>query len=368
MFIGMLSGTSMDAVDCALVDFTGEQPNMVDFLCCEIPIHLKQQLATLINNQGIDLRALGNADVLLGKLFAETAQQIIKRNGLKPSAVAAIGSHGQTIWHQPQASEQTARFTLQIGDPNTIAHLTGITTIADFRRHDMSAGGQGAPLVPALHQALFRSTSTPRIVLNLGGIANITVLPTTPASPFGYDTGPANILLDSWIQHSKTVPFDENGDWAETGNVQPELLDTLLDEQYFSMQHPKSTGRELFNLHWLQKKLAVSSKQYQAEDVQATLLELTTTSISQAIQRHLSSGEVLACGGGVRNNALMRNLQKKLPGFRVGSTEEHGLHPDSVEAVAFAWFAKQTLAGTPIDFSPFTGAEKAVIAGGIYQA
>jgi anhydro-N-acetylmuramic acid kinase len=368
VFIGMLSGTSMDAVDCALVEFSDGQPKVIDFICSEIPPSLKHAVTTLIANQGVDLRKLGTADIMLGKLFAQTAQEILRKNNLPHRAITAIGSHGQTIWHEPDAKPAMERFTLQIGDPNTIAHLTGITTIADFRRRDMAAGGQGAPLVPALHQALFRSAQIPRAILNLGGIANITILPTAGAPCFGYDTGPANTLLDSWIQHSKNVTFDDNGAWARTGTVQPDLLQALLNEAYFTMKHPKSTGRELFNLPWLMGKLSETSTQHAAADVQATLLELTAETASRSIQQHLSSGEVLACGGGVRNSALMERLQKKLPTFKVGSTEAYGLHPDCVEAVAFAWFAQQTLAGKAIDFSPFTGASKPAVAGGIYQA
>jgi anhydro-N-acetylmuramic acid kinase len=367
LFMGMLSGTSMDAVDCALVEFSGTYPNVVDFSCNEIPAALKQQVTALINNKGIDLRELGNADIQLGELFAETAQQMLQRHGLSPAAIAAIGSHGQTVWHQPVAVESASRFTLQIGDPNTIAHRTGITTVADFRRHDMAAGGQGAPLVPAFHSAFFSTAATARIVLNLGGIANITVLPANNSAPFGYDTGPANILLDCWIQQSRGKAFDENGSWGQTGKIHAELLRALLAEPYFILKHPKSTGRELFNLPWVQQKLAMLAAHCAPADVQATLLELTATSVSLAIKRHLSQGEVLACGGGVRNHALMERLQEKLPEFVVTSTQQYGLHPDCVEAVAFAWFAKETLAGRPIDFTPFTGAAKPVIAGGIYR-
>lgn len=368
LFIGMLSGTSMDAIDCALVDFGTDGPRVVDFICSEIPAELKHEVTILIANQGIDLRKLGTADVALGKLFAQAAQEILQRNNLAPSAIAAIGSHGQTIWHEPKANQHMERFTLQIGDPNTITHLTGITTVADFRRRDMAAGGQGAPLVPALHKALFKSSSTSRVVLNLGGIANITILPAGEIPSFGYDTGPANILLDSWIQHSRALAFDEDGAWARSGTVQPDLLQLLLNEPYFAMNHPKSTGRELFNLAWLMRKLDETAARYNDIDIQATLLEFTAETVSRSIQRHLQGSEVLACGGGVRNSALMERLQEKLATFKVGSTEAYGLHPDCVEAVAFAWFAQQTLAGRAVDFSPFTGASKPSIAGGIYQA
>lgn len=369
LFIGLISGTSMDGVDCALVDLSGRHPQVLDFICGEIPPGLKRSVAALIANEGIDLRQLGATDVALGTLFAATAIEMLSKHKLRKGEVSAIGSHGQTIWHQPLQDHQASdRFTLQIGDPNTIAHITGITTVADFRRRDMAAGGQGAPLVPALHKAIFASDVKPRVILNLGGFANITILPTDQSRPFGYDTGPANILMDSWIQHSKAVAYDEDGAWAGSGKSNTSLLQRLMKDPYFRAPHPKSTGRELFNLEWLQSHLAAFAQEINANDVQATLLELTAESIAQAIHRHLATGEILACGGGVRNQTLMQRLQDKLPNFQVGSTTDHGLHADCVEAAAFAWFAQQTLNGRPIDFSPFTGAVGPVIAGAIYQA
>lgn len=369
LFIGLISGTSMDGIDCALVDLSGDHPQVEDFICADIPSQLKEAVTALIANDAIDLRDLGSADVALGKLFAETALSLLAKNKLPKERIDAIGSHGQTIWHQPSLDSRASnRFTLQIGDPNTIAELTGITTVADFRRRDMTAGGQGAPLVPALHRAVFASSHLPRVVLNLGGFANITVLPVGQVPPFGYDTGPANILMDSWIQHSKGISYDENGLWASSGRCDQALLHRMLDDPYFTSPHPKSTGREMFNLEWLQKHLHALGYPLRAEDVQSTLLELTAETIARAIKQHIQAGEVLACGGGVRNAALMQLLQKKLFNFKVGSTSEHGLHADCVEAAAFAWFAQQTLQGSPIDFSPFTGASGPVIAGAIYKA
>lgn len=368
-FIGLISGTSMDAIDCALVDLGGPQPKVLDFICGDIPASLKRIVTNLIRNESLDLRDLGAADIAIGNLFAETALAMINKNKLRTDQIAAIGSHGQTIWHQPLPDNRTShRFTQQIGDPNTIAHRTGITTVADFRRRDMAAGGQGAPLVPALHRAMFASSDTPRIILNLGGFANITVLPSQTAKPFGYDTGPANILMDLWIEHVQGRAYDEDGAWALGGTANEALLHQMLREPYFSAPHPKSTGRELFNIEWLQRKLSHQSTSIAEQDVQATLLELTTESIAREIRSHLNKGEVLACGGGVRNHALMQQLQHKLPNFKVGSTSDHGLHADCVEAVAFAWFAQQTLNGKTMDFSPFTGASGPVIAGGIYKA
>ena len=365
-FIGMLSGTSMDALDCVLVEFDKNQPKVLDFICSAITPSLKLKLQLLAANACSDLRELGNADIALAKCFAQTAQQMMAKHGLSPADITAIASHGQTVWHQPLSQQGGERFTLQIGDPNTIAQLTGIVTVADFRRMDMAAGGQGAPLVPAFHRTVLSSPTIPRAVLNLGGIANITILPIDSSAPFGYDTGPASILLDWWIRKNLDRAFDDDGQWAASGNIHGLLLDSLLEEPYFKMQYPKSTGRELFNPTWLGSKLLPFAS-LDAADVQATLMELTTQSVCCAIKRHLVSGEVLVCGGGAHNGALLRSLQKQLPAFVVRTTADYGVDPDSLEAVAFAWFASQTLAGQPIDFTPFTGASNAVVAGGIYR-
>ncbi|HTR01454.1 MAG TPA: anhydro-N-acetylmuramic acid kinase [Candidatus Acidoferrum sp.] len=367
-YIGLISGTSMDAVDCALVEFVNGMPKVHDFQCFEIPTTLKARLSALIDNQGLSFSEFGSADIQVARLFSDAANAIIKKNEVDAAAIRAIGSHGQTVWHQPVAEASGCPFTIQIGDPNTIAHLTNISTVADFRRHDMAAGGQGAPLVPAFHDAIFGRADVPRVVLNLGGFANITVLDAGDGKPFGYDTGPANVLLDSWIKHCTGHDYDDQGTWSLSGTPATPLLERLMTEPYFSLPHPKSTGRELFNLAWVQRQLANLSTRYKPEDVQATLRELSAQTIADQILRHLKKGEILVCGGGFHNTALLQSLGTRLPTFTLVSTERYGLHPDWVEAVAFAWFARQTLQGKPIDFSPFTGASKAVIAGGIYQA
>lgn len=366
-YIGMLSGTSMDALDCVLVQFENDRPQVLDFACSQIPAPLKQKLEILASNAGADLTLLGSADVELGKCFAAAALQMLTKHDLNADQITAIASHGQTIWHQPIATDGRERFTLQIGDPSTIAFLTGITTVADFRRQDLAAGGQGAPLVPAFHRAVLGSADTPRAVLNLGGIANVTVLPAGSGTAFGYDTGPANILMDYWIAKCLGLPFDEDGKWGSSGQIDEGLLTALLDEPYFARPHPKSTGRELFNPAWLQHKLS-RAEHVTAADTQATLAALTAHSAGLAIKKHLTHGEVLVCGGGARNSLLMRLLQQFLPTFKVCTTTEYGIDSDCLEAVAFAWFAKQTLAGKRIDFTSFTGAARPVVAGGIYRA
>ena len=367
LFIGLMSGTSMDAVDCALVDFTEGTAQVVDFHNLPLPLPLKSRILALCNGEP-GLRELGETDVELGRLFAQGVRELLERQHISPAQIAAIGSHGQTVWHQPPGSAASnTPFTLQIADPNTICELTGITTVADFRRKDMAAGGQGAPLVPAFHREVFYKAGTDRVILNLGGIANITLLggdQTAPAPAF--DTGPANVLMDLWINEQRGDPFDEEGAWAATGTVNKALLAAFLREEYFHQPPPKSTGRELFNARWLQSKLAAVPGPHSAQDVQATLLALTSTTVADAITQLLTQGELIVCGGGARNRQLTTDLAARLPGFKLTSSGELGIEADSVEAVAFAWLARKALARQPIDCREITGARHANVMGGIY--
>ena len=368
LYIGLMSGTSMDGVDCALLDFSSTQPRVVDYLSEPLPATLKTRLLRLSTNAQIDLRELGTLDIEVAQQFAYTVHKLLARNALQAATIAAIGSHGQTVWHEPPQAARHQPFTLQIGDPNTLAESTGITVVADLRRRDMAAGGQGAPIVPALHRELFHSRAHNRIVLNLGGIANITYLPRDNQQPCGLDTGPANVLMDAWIKQQRQREFDANGDWARSGQVHEPLLARLLDEAYFTLPAPKSTGRELFNLPWLQAKLAGLDPAPSAVDVQATLLALTVASVSREVLRLLPAGELIVCGGGARNAALVEQLGHSLPAFRILQAAECGFDADCVEAVAFAWLAMKALQREPVDFSPFTGARHPVLAGGIYYA
>lgn len=364
LFIGLMSGTSMDAVDGILADLSADIPRLLSAVTVAVPHTLRKELQAL--GQGgtaNELEQLARLDVRVGRLFAETAKAVLTAAGIPASAVRAIGSHGQTVRHHPLGPEP---FTVQIGDPNIIAETTGITTVADFRRRDIAAGGQGAPLVPAFHSALFRSSTEDRVVVNIGGIANITTLPAAPSTPVtGFDTGPGNTLLDGWIYKHLGKPLDESGQWAGKGNVDTGLLDRLLADPYFKGQPPKSTGPEHFSMSWLERALAGSS--LSSQDVQATLCELTAASISEAI-RSLSPcpRRVLICGGGAHNQTLMRRLAALLPDTAVESTAHYGLDPDWVEAVAFAWLARQTLAGQPGNLPAVTGARHPVVLGGIW--
>ena len=361
-FAGLMSGTSMDALDAVLVDFSETPLRLVAHLSRPLPTDLRQQLLSLTSVDGNELERMAQADSHFGRFCAETVRELLANSGIAHAQVAAIGSHGQTIRHAPNASPP---YTVQIGDGNTIAQDTGITTVADFRRRDMVVGGQGAPLVPAFHAALYRSQHIERVVLNIGGMANISILPADKEAPVsGFDTGPGNVLLDEWIQHHRKEPYDSDGSWARSGAINVPLLKSLLSDAYFSLPPPKSTGREHFNLNWLQEHIL---EPIPAEDVQATLLELTALSIAQAVQTYAAeSSELLICGGGAYNGFLLERLSHHLQQCRIHSTEEYGTEPRWVEAIAFAWLARQTLHKLPGNLPSVTGASEPVVLGAIY--
>jgi anhydro-N-acetylmuramic acid kinase len=363
-YVGLMSGTSLDGIDAALVRFEGERPFLEASHYHPFPAELRERLSALILSPSVTWDALGQLDAELGELFASCVTTLLKRH---PPAqpVRAVGSHGLTVRHQTSGPFP---FTLQIGDPNRIAQRTGVCVVADLRRRDMAAGGQGAPLAPAFHAAVFRSAEENRAVLNLGGIANVTVLPADPARPVtGWDTGPANGLLDFWIGCHQGGAYDRDGAWAARGRIIPELLKALLDEPYFSLPPPKSTGRELFNPIWLEGKTR-DLPATEPVDVQATLAELTALSVAASLQDYApNTRRVLVCGGGAHNGDLMARLTRLL-GCPVVSTERYGVAPDWVEAMAFAWLARQTLFNRPGNLKEVTGARAPVILGGIYPA
>ena len=363
-FIGLMSGTSLDSIDAVLVHFA---PEVRLHTCLSHPLHLelRRQILQLTQPGHDEIERMGRLDIALAEAFAEAVHTLLQQAGVPASQVRAIGSHGQTIRHRPDAG-----FSLQIGDPNTIAERTGITTVADFRRRDLAAGGQGAPLVPAFHEALFRSSKRDRVIVNLGGMANITLLPANPASPVtGYDTGPANVLMDSWIEHHKGTGYDRNGSWAASGEVAPKLLSLLLAHPFFQAPPPKSTGREDFNRDWIEQTLVRLEHAPSPVDVQATLLELTAASLCNAIHSHcLMTPEIYLCGGGSHNRQLVERIQARLPDCQVDSTAALGLEPDWVEAVAFAWFAMRTLQQKTSSLPEVTGAKGARILGTVCPA
>lgn len=364
-YIGLMSGTSLDGVDAVLVSIDDDLIQHISATTRPMPGELRREILEMIaSSQTIDLDRLGMLDSRLGKLFGQTALDLLTGTHTKPDEIHAIGSHGQTLWHRPALPTS---FTMQLGDPNVIAEVTGITTVADFRRRDMAAGGQGAPLVPAFHRAYLHQAHEARVVLNLGGMANISLLPSDADHDItGFDTGPGNVLLDLHALRHLDRPCDHAGEWGASGHIDQNLLDRMLTDPYFMAQPPKSTGREYFNEAWLQRQLAAGPELAPA-DIQATLTELTARSVTDAIHAHSSKCDrMLVCGGGVHNKHLMRRLSALLAPATVESTETYGIAPDWVEATAFAWLADRTLKGLPGNLPSVTGARHPVILGAIY--
>ena len=362
LYLGLISGTSADGIDCALARFEPAL-QIIAAQTFPYPPSIRECIIALAKSRAsILLDDYGHLDVEIGACFARAALTLLREAGVDASAVTALGSHGQTVCHRPHGEHP---FTLQIGDASVIAERTGITTIADFRRADVAAGGQGAPLLPALHAAVLSEPSVPRAILNLGGIANLTLL--VPGNAIlGFDTGPANCLLDAWAQRHLGVARDEDGGWARGGRCDTDLLDAFLRDPYFAAPPPKSTGREVFHLDWLDAHVHAGLA---ARDVQATLLALSARSIADAIRAHAPSvREVFACGGGVHNAALMEALQRELPDVRVDSTLAVGLDPDFVEAAGFAWLARARLANQPGNLPSVTGARGPRVLGAVYPA
>ena len=362
-WIGLMSGTSMDGIDAILVSFPDQHIRIHATHSVTYPDDIRQRLTNLSQNQGSP-DELGELDHWVGALFAEAVLELLEKSELTASHIKAIGSHGQTIRHQPDGGKP---FTLQIGDPNLITERTGITTIADFRRRDMAAGGQGAPLVPAFHKAFFSDLREDRCILNLGGIANLSHLPADRGQRVtGLDTGPANALLDAWCRHNNGQAFDKDGAWASEGQVNQPLLSDMLSDAYFQRSPPKSTGTEKFNLSWVQTTLARHPDVAEA-DVQRTLLELTAITVAQQLPQHPGT-TVFACGGGANNPILMRELQRTCSPCKVTTTAKIGLDPQWVEPAAFAWLASQTLLGRPGNVPEVTGAKGERILGAVYYA
>ncbi|WP_313645391.1 anhydro-N-acetylmuramic acid kinase [Stenotrophomonas sp.] len=365
LFLGLMSGTSADGIDAALVQFP--QDGGCRFLHGHThPWHPATREMLIALGQGAEpssMDALGQLDATVGITFAAAANQLLEDAGVQRAQVQAIGSHGQTIRHRPLSNPA---FTWQIGDANRIAELTGITTVADFRRRDVAAGGHGAPLMPAFHLAMLGSADEDRAVLNLGGIANLSLI-ARDGSIRGFDTGPANALLDGWCQRHLGHPYDADGAFAASGRVDEALLARLLAEPWFALPPPKSTGREQFHLDWVAAQLPADA--LAPADVQATLLELTAATVADALLTQLPGARrLLVCGGGVRNPQLLLRLQARLPGVVIGSSAEHGLDPDYMEAMGFAWLARETLAGRPGNLPSVSGARGPRILGAIHLA
>jgi len=363
LYIGLISGTSIDGIDAVLARFDDRRCELIGGLTANFDTNLRARLDSLIQSSAPLWSQLGSLDVELGEAFASAALELLRQCNTLPAEVTAIGHHGQTVYHSPGGRYP---FTVQIGDPNTVAARTGITTVADLRRYDMALGGQGAPLVPAFHDWLLRSDTERRVIVNIGGIANITTLiPNAPV--LGCDTGPGNTLMDAWIGKNLGQLVDTDGRWAAQGYVNEQLLDTLLEDPWFDRPMPKSTGRELFNLRWLEEILATCATEISPGDVQATLAELTAVSIVRAIEIAAPHCErAIVCGGGVHNGHLIRRLREHAR-YAVESTQQHGAAPDWIEGLAFAWLARARLLGLPGNVPSVTGAHEHAVLGGIYS-
>ena len=362
LYIGIMSGTSLDGVDVVLVDFSPAYPTLIHSLCLPYPAELKAEWALLAQPGSNEIERLGLAEADLAHCYADAVQLLLQQNDIDRSRIRAIGCHGQTIRHRPNARQP---FSYQIGDQHRLAMLTQIPVIADFRRKDIAYGGQGAPLVPAFHQAIFASQEQGRCILNIGGIANITLL--LPHQPIqGFDTGPGNCLLDNWMELHQGKAYDANGAYAASGQLDAALLGLLLSDAYFHQTGPKSTGREYFQLNWLQQQLqqlqTATGNMPAPADVQRTLSRFTAGTIALAVSRFVVS-EIYVCGGGVHNAVLLQDLAELLPQCQIKTTASLGIHPDWVEAMAFAWLAYAFEQQIPGNVPAVTGASRPLVLG-----
>ncbi len=360
LYIGLMSGTSLDGIDAALINLQSGKPELIEKIFLPFDLELKHAVLKLHEPSPDELHHTQLISIQLAKQYAHAINALLKIAEIKPEEILAIGCHGQTIRHRPELG-----YTLQIGNSALLTELTGITVVSDFRSRDIAAGGQGAPLVPAFHDKLLRHPHRHRVIVNIGGISNLTNLPPT-AGTTGFDCGPGNMLMDSWCMQHMNQAYDANGAWAATGKVITDLLNDMLNEPYFSLPPPKSSGRDLFNSTWLQGRLDGKEA---PEDVQATLLELTCRSISLSIVQHCSGAqEIYLCGGGAHNLTLSARLNTLLPNCSIQTTDTLGVDGDYLEAIAFAWLAQQTLHRHPANLPQVTGAAHPCILGAIYPA
>ncbi len=359
LFIGLMSGTSLDGVDAVLLETVAHEYRISHSHFNAFSPEIRQQLLDLHHGGDNELERVAAIANTLSHLYADTVVQLLAKAGIRNTAVQAIGCHGQTIRHRPEIG-----FTLQIGNPALLAELTGITVVADFRSRDIAAGGQGAPLVPAFHQAVFQHASIHRVVINIGGIANLTSLPVNDQPVSGFDSGPGNMLMDAWIERVRGQAYDQDGLWAGEGEVIEPLLQTLLAEPFFALSPPKSTGRDLFSLAWLMNQI---SPNYTDVDIQRTLLELTAQTIANAVRRYcVDVEEIYLCGGGAYNRTLVSRLRDLLQPVKIALSDELGINVNHVESAAFAWLAQQCLLHRPGNLPAVTGAKGSRILGAIY--
>jgi anhydro-N-acetylmuramic acid kinase len=358
-YIGVMSGTSLDGVDVVLCPVGENSIELAASLEYPFDKALKAEILSAVSGL-VSLKKIGEIDHRLGEFFADAVLALIRKYELDTERIEAIGLHGQTMWHQ---SDSTCPFSMQLGDPNIVTARTGIKTVADFRRKDIALGGEGAPFAPAFHRFLFKEIKKAVCVLNIGGMANITLLGETFA---GYDTGPGNVLMDMWIEENRGLAFDRDGEWAKAGRVDVKLLDNLLSEPYFKKRAPKSTGRERFNSGWLHAALQEYAH-LSAQDIQATLLELTVCTITDEVRKS-APDLLLVCGGGVKNRFLMLRLKESLgSSISVAATDDYGVSSDYMEAMAFAWLAYKRVHHEKVELKAVTGAYENGVLGGIYE-
>lgn len=363
LFVGLMTGTSADGIDACLASFPENRPIERAHIQRPFSDALRQRILATCQADAT-LAEAATLDVELADASTAAVAELLAHAGINAAEVRAIGSHGQTVLHRP---EGPARTTVQLGDPHRIAVLTGIDTVADFRRADMAAGGEGAPLAPAFHAQVFAAADERRAVVNLGGIANVTLL--APGEPvLGFDTGPANVLMDAWIGRQQGERFDADGSWAAGGHVDADLLERMCADPWFQRPPPKSTGRELFHAAWLDDHLARRDPQPTARDVQATLAELTARTVAEGIRQCGAVDRVLVCGGGAWNPDLLARLRRRLDGPPVETTAEHGIAPDHVEPMAFAWLARQRVEEQPGNCPSVTGASRDLVLGSLIRA
>jgi len=363
LYIGLMSGTSMDGIDAVLVELSDQSCTIRETIFLPYPADTRARLRALVCNPGqTDLAEFGALHTRVARIFAAAAVDLLHASGNHASDIVAVGSHGQTVLHRPGGDDP---FSLQLGDPGTLAAAIGIQVVGDFRNADMALGGQGAPLVPAFHRWAFGKSNVNRAVINIGGIANVTLLHADGRTT-GFDTGPGNILMDLWCNENRAMSFDDDGNWARSGAVDADLLQHMCGDPYFKLAAPKSTGAEYFNSDWLHRQLTRTSSNPSAADTQATLSELTAQEIARALKVANDFKRVGICGGGAHNGDLLERIRRALPGHEIATTTAWGIDPDWVEATAFAWLARQRLRGIPTNTPTVTGAKSPVSLGGVF--
>ena len=362
IYVGLMSGTSADSIDCATLDLSSEEIKVINCKNFEIPMDLKKDIIQSSQSEKIEQELIDDLDFRMAEVLADSVKKIISGSDIEAKDIKAIGSHGQTIKHEPKSETP---YTLQIGDPQKISNDLDITTVGNYRHDDIEAGGEGAPLTPVFHKTVFGSDKKRKVIVNIGGITNITAL--NYPELIGFDTGPGNCLMDCWSRINNVGDYDDRGSWAASGTINRSLLEVMMQDKYFSRKYPKSSGPDYFSHEWIQENLLRLSKEILAEDVQATLAQVTVISLIESINfLNLSNENIYLCGGGVHNDFLCSEINKQSKA-RVSTTLELGIDPDYVEAICFGWLAKQRIENKSFDLSEITGSKGEVYLGRIYE-